>query len=795
MGIAAKNYNPGFLSDPDLRAMFCVRTFEFESIVETLRENTGPSNQHVIVIGPRGSGKTMLLLRVASEIRSDPELSSRLYPIMFAEESYGIGTCGEFWLEALSRLARQIPGEAGGVNLSLSVADLRREQDDRKLHDRCLGALLDFADREGKRLVLGVENLNMMFSDMTDRDAGWRLRQTLQTEPQIMLVGTATSRFGEIDRPDLALYDLFRLLTLRPLDRKESAVLCETVAGQPVEPGAARRLQIITGGSPRLLAIMARFAAETSFSALMADLLDLVDEHTAYFKSHLESLPAQERRVYLALLELWRPSTAREVADRARIETSACSAQLRRLMGRGVVSEAGGTARRRQYYASERLYAIYYLLRRSRGADGLARALVAFMEAYYSQPELTGLVDRMAADASRLDPAVRHLWDATLRRLSRSPFLASYFVREYPLYVDADVREAIEATAGARERAAEALNRGDPALALEIWDGVLHEFESIKHVAPKVSSALRDEVAAVLGCKALCLSELGRLEESLATCDEVIPQFDADDHPESVAAVLTTRSRVLRKMERTVEEMEAYAEIARLFGSGDELPTRARVLLAESHVLNAEHLFDLERPDESIAEFEKLVEHFGESPDAEIGEVVAYGLFRKATVLGSLDRVLEERATYDEVLRRLDEGDRLAEASEGPEWNKADALHRKAVVHMLRYEACIRLDDQPSAIGDIRTVLEILPELDDFPEGLVVDLVLASLALDFDQMAALIRESPSSAQLLPLTTALELEMGLESRVAIEVREVAEDIRLDLARMKRLESAERREANR
>ncbi|WP_419860322.1 AAA family ATPase [Candidatus Palauibacter sp.] len=795
MGIAAKNYNPGFLSDADLRAMFCVRTFEFRSIIETLRENTGPSNQHVIVIGPRGSGKTTLLLRVASEIRSDPELSSPLYPIMFAEESYGVGTCGEFWLEALSRLARQIPGEAGRVNLSLSVEDLRREQDDRRLHDRCLGALLDFADREGKRLVLGVENLNMMFSDMTDRDAGWRLRQTLQTEPQIMLVGTATSRFGEIDRPDRALYELFRELTLRPLDREESAVLCERVAGRPVEPGAARRLQIITGGSPRLLAIMARFAAETSFDALMADLLDLVDEHTAYFKSHLESLPAQERRVYLALLELWRPSTAREVAERARMETSACSAQLRRLMGRGVVSEAGGTARRRQYYASERLYAIYYLLRRSRGADGLARALVAFMEAYYAKPALEALADRMVADASTLDPAVRHLWDATLRRLSRSPVLASHFVREHPRYVDDDVREAIEAAAEARDRAAEALEGGDPACALEIWEGVLHEFEAFERVSPKVSPALRNEVAAVLGCKALCLRDLGRLEESLVTCDEVVRQFDVNDHAEAVASVLTTRSRVLREMERTVEEMEVYAELARRFGSGDELPTRARVLLAESRVLNAEHLFRLERPDESITEFEKLVEHFGESPVADIREVVAYGLFLKAAVLSSMNRVLEQRATYDEMLQRLDESDRLAEASESSAWNKADALRQKAEVHMLRFHACIRLGNQPTAVGDIQTVLGILPELDGLPEGLIGDLVSASLVLGFGEMATLIQESPSSAQLLPLTTALELKMGLEPRVAIEVREVAEDIRRELAHLKRLESAERPETSR
>ena len=569
---------------------------------------------------------------------------------------------------------------------------------------------------------------------------------------------------------------------MRPLGREESATLCKTVAGQSVNCGAARRLQIITGGSPRLLAIMARFAAETSFGALMADLLDMVDEHTAYLKSHLESLPAQERRVYLALLELWRPSTAREVAERARIETSACSAQLRRLMGRGVVSDAGGTRRRRQYYASERLYAIYYLLRRSRGADGLARALVAFMEAYYSHPELKDLADRMVADAPRLDPAIRQLCDATLRRLSRSPVLASHFVREHPRYVDDDVREAIEATADARERAAEALNRGDPARALEIWDGVLHEFEAFKRVAPKVSSALRDEVAAVLGCRALCLSELGRLEESLASCDEVIRQFDADDRAESVAAALTTRSRVLREMERTVEEMEDYAELARRFGSGDELPTRARVLLAESRVLNAEHLFDLERPDESITELEKLVEHFGESPDAKIRDVVAYGLFRKATLLSSLDRTGEQRATYDEMLWRLDESDRLAEGGERPVRTRAEALRMRAEVHMLRFQACILLGDQPSATGDVQTVLGILPELDDLPEGFIVDLMVASPQLGFDQMATLIRESPSAALLLPLTTALELEMGLEPRVAIEIQEVSEDVRQVLRRV-------------
>ena len=386
MVAAVKKYNPGFLTDDEIVDTFCVRTHEFESIVESLRESSDSSSTHSLVIGPRGSGKTHLLLRVAAEVRRDPALSG-IFPVVFAEESYEVTTCGELWLECLGRLADQAPADEQ-AGLGLTYDDLRTVSDDHALAERCLGSLLDFADHHDTRLLLIVENLNMLFSDMSDPDVGWQLRKTLQTEPRIILLGSATSRFDEIDSPEHALYDLFRVLTLRPLDTAGCEALWQSVSGKPSVGDTVRPLEILTGGSPRLIAIIARFGADRSFADLMNNLLDLVDEHTEYFKSHLEALPAQERRVYLALARLWKPSTAREVADQSRLDTNACSAQLRRLVERGVVAIEGGTPRRREYYLTERLYNIYYLLRRGAGTDRLVTVVIDFMLCFYSPSEI-----------------------------------------------------------------------------------------------------------------------------------------------------------------------------------------------------------------------------------------------------------------------------------------------------------------------------------------------------------------------------------------------------------------------
>lgn len=426
MVVGIKKYNPGFLSDDEIVASFCIRKAEFATLLESLHASDGNANAHSLVVGPRGSGKTHLLLRVVAEVRRDAQLSG-FYPIVFPEESYEVATLGEFWLECLNHLAEQAP-EVESAGLRLSYDDLRTTADDRDLAGRCLGTILDFADRHKKRLLLTVENLDMLFADIADPDAGWRLRHTLQTEPRIVLLGSATTRFDEIDHPDHALYDLFRVMTLRALDTAECDTLWSALSGQPKGSQHIRPLEILTGGNPRLIAVLAGFDKTYSFKDLMANLFDLVDDHTEYFRSHIEALPPQERRVYLALARLWKPATAKEVASQARVNVNKCSAQLRRLVDRGAVMLEDGARGRRTYYVAERMYNIYYLLRRPGAESHVVDALVRFMALYYSPDELVQIGMGMAEGLDRDDPRIQEIQSAAFRQLLAVPELGGLLV-------------------------------------------------------------------------------------------------------------------------------------------------------------------------------------------------------------------------------------------------------------------------------------------------------------------------------------------------------------------------------
>lgn len=710
--MTARKYNPGFLSYDELVAGFCVRTAEYESLIGALRDCSGSANIHQIVVGPRGSGKTSLLLRVAAEVLRDTDLTTRFFPIVFAEESYEVSTAGEFWLECVSRMADQVPRQDGDVDLHRTFEELRAIHDDRTLEDRCLGVLQDLSDREGKRLVLIVENLNMMFRDMSDEYAGWRLRKVLQTEPRIVLLASATSRFDQMNDPNEALYELFRVIQLHPLDTEGCATLWQTVSGQVRAPQTIQALRILTGGSPRLLTIVARFGANLSFRELMADLLDLVDDHTEYFKSHLDALPAQERKVYLALADLWKPASAREIADRARLGTSKCSAQLARLVDKGAVEVSGGSARRKRYYLTERLFNIYYLMRRARGPAPLIDALIRFMEAYYSTDELRDFGARMVREARRIDGSALSIYKSAFERLLGLPALEAHRAELLSIASTAfqDVLSEFPAASSvpsvARELLGKALALAESGRledAVTVWDAVVQGFE-----ASDAPTEL-ELVSLALVNKGKALGKIGRVEEALAVLDDVVLRFGADDgqsQPSAVATALASKGGMLSESNRHANALAVWKEIARRFRESRE--PAFQELVASALVGTEISLLALSRHEEALEACDEVLEHFGKSGSQKLDREVAAAMVGRGHALLALNRVDEAISAWGQVVDRFE-----MSGSAGVVEQVASALANIGTVYSrldLREEALTAFDEvvQRYAESDVSIVREVV---------------------------------------------------------------------------------------
>ena len=612
-----RKFNPGTLqSDDEVKQQFVVRQKELGIVADVLRGNIGsPSCQHVMIIAPRGRGKTMLLVRLSAELRTASEFAGRLLPVRFMEESLEITDETEFWLEAIFQLAQEIAGSEPDLatELKTSRTDLL-SKGGTELAERALATVLDAADQLGQRLVLMVENMQDLCRD-ADRDFGWALRRVLQTEPRIMLVSTATTRLQDLDKANGPFFELFRDLALMPLDTEECRRLWIAISGDAVTRRAIRPLEILTGGNPRLLVIVAQFSRHRSLKQLMEELVTLIDDHTEYFRGHLESMVKGERRVYIALIDLWQPSSTGEIAARARMGVRKASVMLGRLLGKELVVFKG-TGNRRLYSAAEPLYAIYYKLRRERDEAAVVVNLIRFMVAFYTDPELETISDMLVREA-RESPPIR----AGLVRALDDAELAGFLSDALP---------------------------ADDDLGLASASGTNHE------AVVKTDRSLLEPVAGENELQALIQKaqeycRLGHREAELAVYEEIEARFGAS--AESVAWAMLCKALTLGQLDRPLDELAAYEAVEERFG--DEGLDEVRTVVAKAGFYKAITLGQLDRPQDAVAACEAVEKSFSGDGADEVRAVVANACFYRALMLGQLERPQDALAAYEAVEQRF----------------------------------------------------------------------------------------------------------------------------------------------
>ena len=797
-----RKFNPGsFQSDEEVIEQFAVRRRELNMVLEGLRGNIdSPLCEHVLVVAPRGRGKTMLLARIAAELNTDEELSECFLPVRFMEESQEIFNIADFWLDTLFYLARESVKYDPDLARELreTHADLTDRWREEALADRVFGTVLDAADRLGKKLVLMVENLQALCEDVDD-DFGWQLRDALASEPRIMLLATATSRFEDVDDAKQPFFELFRIVDLEPLGTEECRRLWQVVSGDVVSGREIRPLEILTGGNPRLLVIVAGFAQHRSLRQLMEELVAMIDDHTEYFRGHLEVLGRVERRVYLALIDLWQPSSTGEIAARARMEVRPVSTMLGRLVSRGVV-RFEGSGRKRLYSVAEPLYSIYYKLRRERASATVVRNLIHFMVAFYGigklyqmfgQPSLESAIVRegieraLAGQPRSEDSFLRVAWSA-VRYISDKAMANAQFAAE--LRLKEEIQTALKEQEFERvvEIGNHFMDSGgvDASLMPEsLIAYILHmraiayekleDFEGVIGVGNEMVERFEDasdqtvlaRMARVLIHGARAQQELGEFGLAVSAYDEMIARFgesEAADLQFPVALALFEKGNMQIQRGELGLAVSTYEEMIARFGSSDAPEVQVLVVLALSQ--KGDMQVQLGEFGLAVSAYEEVIERFGSSDAPEVQVLVAWALSQKGMMqikIGRAEEALRMCAELEERLGALADDEKVV------------FVWRARYVHAL---ALLLKNRQRMAMDVFRSAYAVFVPDNEMMMSEMLQLVpelIANGVLERDLVEIL--SGGKSDALAPLIVALRQRTGEVVRVPVEVLEVAADI--------------------
>ncbi|MCP4626443.1 MAG: tetratricopeptide repeat protein [bacterium] len=381
-------FNPAAVPKDVLLEEFVARQDMLEDMLEVITGNqAGEPVQHLLLIGPRGMGKTTTLYAVKYCVEDDPALEKEWLPLIFSEENYGIGDLADFWLEAIRCLE-------GTLDLMSDEAETLLQENPDDLASRAQETFFHLLSRYNKRALLLLDNINEIFESISDEQELHVLRALLMKDSRLMIIGGSASYFSHVRNLEQPFYDFFRVFTLERFNREEMEEVLRTLAERrndkkvlqviKKEPGRIQALRILTGGNPRLVRVVYRLLHEGAFGDVRQDLERLLDDCTPYFKHRIESLKTPARRVFDAIARNWDPTGAGQLTVNLRKKSNYISAQIKRLVDEGFIEEAGGSEKKKRYQVAERFYNIYYLMRYSRTGRQRLEWLATFINIFYS---------------------------------------------------------------------------------------------------------------------------------------------------------------------------------------------------------------------------------------------------------------------------------------------------------------------------------------------------------------------------------------------------------------------------
>jgi TPR repeat protein/DNA-binding transcriptional regulator GbsR (MarR family) len=400
----ASIYNPDLLSKQQLIGSFVVRLKKFNKLFEEIRTSdmTHPE-QPLMIVGLRGMGKTTLLLRLSYEVENNEDLNKWLVPIVFNEEEYGITKLYKFWEHIAQYFERKEPAIRGLFDLMDSAYDLIN--DDVRYEQKAFQLLMDALHKQGKKLLLFVDNFGDMFKRFNKQEKQ-RLREVVMTCTDLRIIAGSSVVAEAFYKYDDPFYELFKMERLEGLNKEETESLLlqlgESYPVNPVkeilakQPNRVETLRRLTGGIPRSMVLLFEIFVDDKDGNAFTDLESILDRVTPLYKHRMDELPAQQQEIVNAIAHAWDAVSAKEIAQKTRLDSKLVSAQLKQLHQNNIVDKQPTHNKNHLYLLHDRFFNIWYLMRMARKGDkNRVLWLIRFLEQWCDEEQLSKRSDSL----------------------------------------------------------------------------------------------------------------------------------------------------------------------------------------------------------------------------------------------------------------------------------------------------------------------------------------------------------------------------------------------------------------
>ena len=345
--LRGSRYSPGNMDRESLEALFVGRREVMDDVLSRVTTSVrSPEKHFVLLVGPRGSGKTHFLAlayhRLLDRLDTD-DARNRVAVALLNEEEWGVAS----YLDLLVRILRALAGQAPALDAEIDRIYERFSKDPADAEAFAVELLRQHT--RGKTLLLLCENLVDLFHGL-DEEGQKRWRANIQEDANWTIVATTPSLFTAVTLQDNPFYGFFTIRKMEKIDFDTGLDLLARKAVHddkteladflrtPLGRARARAIHHLAAGNHRAYVVLFDFLDKESLEDLVGPFMHMVDDLTPYYQDRMRQLPPAQRKLVEFLCLEGKPATIKEISTPCLMSQQTAAKQIGELATAGFVS-------------------------------------------------------------------------------------------------------------------------------------------------------------------------------------------------------------------------------------------------------------------------------------------------------------------------------------------------------------------------------------------------------------------------------------------------------------------------